>query len=116
MSDEAHVWQREFRNEAVRLADLTVNTDRITGVSFENCQILGPAVILPVQNTQISYSGFDGPDPDSLFWVIPDSRQYVIGAVILIGCRIFQCRFVNVGVAVRQADLDAARRGLGIGD
>lgn len=33
----------EFSNDVVRLADLTVNTDLLEGLQFENCNILGPA-------------------------------------------------------------------------
>lgn len=47
VSDEP-LSQRQFRNTAVRLADLTVNTDRITGYTFDNCQIIGPAIVLAV--------------------------------------------------------------------
>lgn len=60
------VGDRNFRNQPVRIADLTVNTVVIEGYQFSNCRILGPAVLMPDQST-FAGCGWDAPDVESVF-------------------------------------------------
>ena len=61
-----HPADRIYRNQTVRLADLTVIADAIENVTFENCIIEGPAVVALLGGTVMN-SGFDG-DLDSFLW------------------------------------------------
>lgn len=114
--DNDELEQREFRNEVVRLADLTVNTDKIVKRRFENCQIIGPAVIVPLDGTSISHCSWDAPGPDAILWLVPRERSFVIGAIGVIACEFFKCKFVSVGIAVTADDEDRFRRALEGGD
>ena len=105
-----HPGDRTYRNQTIRLADLTVVNDVIEGMTFENCNIVGPAVVAFVGSGTVQNCGFDG-DPDSLFWDTAD-RGYIIGAVGIKDCRIFGCRFQRIGVAVKPQDRDMFLQGL----
>jgi hypothetical protein len=105
------VEKREFRNEAVRIADLTVNAELIANRVFENCQILGPAVLAPLGRTTISHSGFDGDVFEDFAWPVPDERQQLIGAVAVVDCEFFKCRFVQIGIAFPESLHEQLRSG-----
>ncbi len=92
---------REFRNEVVRIAELTVNTVVLEGLTFQNCRIIGPAVLVPLGSGSMQHCGFDVEQGgvDAIFWEIPPDREYVVGAVGLINCHFSSCTFVSIGIA-----------------
>ncbi|MEX2621028.1 MAG: hypothetical protein WD250_12520 [Egibacteraceae bacterium] len=102
--------RREWRNEPVRLADLTLNTPLIEGRTFENCQIIGPAIIAPLGTTSIAHCTWDG-DFDALVWPIAEGRDQVVGAIGALDCSFFRCRFVTVGLAVPASAVEQVRAG-----
>jgi hypothetical protein len=87
-----------FRNEVVRIADLTVNTNTIEAVEFSNCQIIGPAVLVPQGSSSFISCTWPG-SVEAIFWEIPSERTHVIGAVAAVDCTFSECRFVEVGLA-----------------
>ena len=87
-----------FRNEVVRIADLTVNTNTIEAVEFSNCQIIGPAVLVPQGSSSLISCTWPG-SVEAIFWEIPSERTHVIGAVAAVDCTFSECRFVEVGLA-----------------
>lgn len=89
---------RKFRNDVVRIADMTVNTPVIDGYEFSNCRILGPAIIVPQGNTEISNCTWDAPGLDAIFWEIPADRMYVVGAVAVLNCVFSNCKLEGVGL------------------
>lgn len=93
---EMHPGDRSYRNQVVRLTDLTVTDDVIRGVTFENCTLVGPAVVVVMGGT-LSGCVFEGPT-DALFWPI-GTRRHVIGAVGLSDCTLVGCRFQRIAVA-----------------
>lgn len=99
---------REYRNMVLRLTDLTVHEDLLDDVTFFNCQIIGPAVIVPLGETEISNCGWDG-DFDSVIWPLSSSRERIIGAVGLNNCRVFNCRLTRIGLAVAESQLETVR-------
>ena len=102
---------RDFRNEIVRVADHTVNTSEMRNYTFSNCQIVGPAILLPIGNTSIIECGWDVPDLNTLFWEIPESRPTVVGAVAAIDCTFSGCRFVGIGLAGPRSLRDVLQEG-----
>ena len=90
---------RTYRNMLLRLADLTVNADVLEDVTFENCRIVGPAVLVPM-NSEIVNCGWIG-DIDALVWEIPHGRDLIIGAVGAMRCRFYACTFDRVGIALK---------------
>ena len=110
-----HPSDRHYRSQTVRLADLTVVTDVIESVTFENCIIEGPAVVVMLGNGTVSDSSFEG-DLDSTIWVVPRERQHVLGAVAMVNCNIIGCQLRRIGIAVPEDDVEMFRRALGGSD
>ncbi|MEO7836144.1 MAG: hypothetical protein ABIS21_00705, partial [Acidimicrobiales bacterium] len=62
MADVPPTGDRQFRNQVVRIAELTVNTIVLERLEFMNCRILGPAVLIPQGETSIQHCGWDTPN------------------------------------------------------
>lgn len=107
-----HPSDRTYRNQTVRISELTVISDTIERITFENCQIEGPAILVLLGETTISGNGFDG-DWDSLVWPISTSRQRVIGAVALVDCTVVGCQLRRIGLAVPEDQIKQVRTGFG---
>jgi hypothetical protein len=86
------------RREVIRVADLTVVRPFIEGHAFEDCLILGPAVLQLADENELIECSFDG-DPVGILWVIPPDRPYTIGAVGVRNCSFVGCRFSQIGFA-----------------
>ncbi len=94
----------------VRLADLTVTTDVLEGLTFENCTVQGPAVLVPLDDVSFLHSSWDG-NLTSIIWTIAATRDHVIGAVAVRNVTFTGCRFERVGLAVPEAQVDQVIRG-----
>jgi hypothetical protein len=90
---------RRFRNDVVRIAELTVNTSTIEGYEFSNCRIIGPAVLALLDDVTIEHCGWDAPGLDAIFWEVPPSRGPVVGVVGVKHCTFSSCHFELIGVA-----------------
>lgn len=86
-----------------------MTTDVIQGVTFENCTLVGPAVVALLGNGMMSESGFDG-DIDAVLWPL-GIRQHIIGAIALIDCSIINCRLQRIGLAYPQEQEAIIRAG-----
>lgn len=87
------------KREVVRLADLALPEPKISGITFERCLILGPAVLaMTGAGGTISGCTFDS-EADALLWEIPDERKQVVGAIEAESCHFIDCRFSMVGFA-----------------
>ena len=75
-----------YRNLVVKLPELAVTDDLLEGLTFENCHIIGPAVIVGLGG-EIRDCQFDG-SLDAFLWPFEDDRDVVIGAIGLsdVGC------------------------------
>lgn len=88
-----------YRDEIVRIAEITVNTNTIEGLTFSNCRIVGPAILILLDDVDISHCRWDAPGLDSVFWEISPDRSHVVGAVGVRRCSFSNCTFDSVGVA-----------------
>lgn len=104
-----HPADRTYRNQTVRLADLTVVSSEIREVVFENCTIDGPAV-LAMFGCEMTNSSLEG-DLDATLWVVPAEREQVVGVVAMVNCRIYGCRLTRIGIAVPEAEVEVYRQG-----
>jgi hypothetical protein len=98
----------DYESQTVRITDLAVVEDKIEGKIFSNCQIVGPAMLVPMGCT-FTNCGFDVPnnDPESLFIVVPD--RWLVGAIAVVGCEFYGCRFTRIGL-IGGEDLATALR------
>jgi len=90
---------RQYRNDVVRVADLTVNTDHIEGYQFSNCRIVGPAILALLGDVTLVGSSFDAPGLDAIFWEVNPERGVVVGAVGVRDCTFSNCAFEMIGIA-----------------
>lgn len=105
-----HPPDREYRSLVLRLSDLVINEDIIEGITFFNCQIVGPAIMLPMGNTRITGCTWDG-DFDAFVWRFPDSRRGFVGVIALRDCEVIDCRLTKVGLAVPESQVEMVRAG-----
>lgn len=74
--------------------------------TFIECDISGPGILL-LAGPMTMWNGctIEG-DPDSVLWVLQPERQAVVGAIAMINCEFWRCRFTGVGLAGGQAWID----------
>lgn len=96
--------------EVIRLAEIADRRSLIENADFEDCEIHGPAVALPLAGGEISGCSFDGP-VDAVFWEIAPERSYV-GVIGMKNVSFRGCRFRNVGFVGTAEFVETARRGM----
>jgi hypothetical protein len=98
----------------VRLSELVNERDAvISGQAWEDADVLGPAVVVPLGTTVLDQCEWMG-EPDAVLWEIPADRQEVIGGIALEDCVLRRCRMFNVGLAYTASMRDDVRRGFGL--
>ncbi len=96
--EDLHITQRSFR-----IVDLVAGSnDRITGRTFEDCTIYGPAVLAPLNQMTFEHNTFEA-TPEALFWEIPEDRDQILGAIGLTDCTFRRCIFRGIGIAGKRA-------------
>jgi hypothetical protein len=105
---------RHYRNQTLRLGDLAALDDVIDGLTIENCEIHGPAVVALLGNTRVTGCEWSG-DADGIIWPA-HGRDQVVGAIGLKDCVITDSRFFRVGVLVPDDQMASARAGFGLPD
>ena len=92
-----------FDHQAVSLIDLVrarmaAGQGIIRGVTFSNCRIEGPAVMLVVGGCRFEQTDFGNPNGDIRNLVLrPESPTSVIGAIPVQDCVFHRCLMVGVG-------------------
>jgi hypothetical protein len=94
-----HPGTNEYRNQTIRIVDLVVIDDVIQGQRFENCTIVGPAVLALMGRVTLTHCFFDAPTADALFWPVPPERGQVLGAIGVRDTEFYSCRFQRIGFA-----------------
>lgn len=86
---------RTYRNQTVRIADLATTRDVLEQLVFDSCEIVGPAVLVPLGATQFRENRLEGPEA---LWTIATDRAY-IGAIGVNDCLFENCVFRRIGLA-----------------
>ena len=86
----------DVKNDVIRICEMAVTEDVIRDKSFENVQLIGPAVIA-FQGCSLDHCTFEG-NPEAMLWELPPERTYVLGAVLFENCRFLNCRFTRMGI------------------
>lgn len=101
-----------FRDEVVRLTDLFTTEIALSGLTFKNCLLVGPAVLFLSGSPVFDSCSFLG-EPSDLFWTVDEDQDSIIGAVVLISPRFEECRFERIAMAGSRADKAQFVQGLG---
>lgn len=98
----------------VRPWEIADEVGRVSDTRFEACTILGPAVFLlqPAVLNQCIYLPND--DLRSLIWPVSEGRRRVTGAFAFTGCEFTACRFIGVGFAMPEAQVEGFLAGFQI--
>ena len=107
-----HPGDRHYRNMALRVADLAVTDQIVRSVTFENCILIGPAVIALLGNASVSGCRLEG-DLDAVIWEVPAARHTLIGAIGFQDCALVGCELKLLGFAVPTPQIEAFRAGFG---
>jgi hypothetical protein len=96
----------------VKIADLADSRSLIEDRKFEDCEILGPAVLAPLEGVHFLNSQFEGPF-ESVFREVPEgvSLRGVVGLRRVIFDR---CEFTNIGIVGTEDFIQMAARGFGL--
>lgn len=97
--------------EVVRLADLVVASPRLVDHRFEDCLIIGPAVLGTINGATIEECNFDG-EADEILWVIEPHRAFIVGSIEVVQCEFLRCRFSMVGFAGDNSFIQAFKEGM----
>jgi hypothetical protein len=99
------------RGEDVYLADLARENGILDGFRFEECHVMGPAVIVVQGEFDLVNNKIEG-DPDAFLWELPEERDRVTGAILVKDTTFEGCTFTNVGLAGYRDLIEQVRRGL----
>lgn len=80
----------------VKIADLVDSRSLVEDRRFEDCEILGPAVLAPLEGVHFLNSTFDGVF-EAVFREVPDGLL-LIGVVALRRVIFDRCKFTNIGI------------------
>jgi hypothetical protein len=107
--------ENEFRDRSIDVIELAraraPGDFNLREIAFVGCSISGPAIVVPLGNTQIQSCRFDG-DAEALLWEIT-GRSHVMGAIGAENCLFERCTFTNIGLAGDHAFVEKFRRDVG---
>lgn len=106
------VHSRVLKRMTVRLSDLPLENFILRDYLFEQCSMIGPAVLVPLEGVELTGSTFDAPSMDALIWRMADDRQPIVGAIGLVRVAFRDCQFQAVGLGVPDAQYEDVARGL----
>jgi hypothetical protein len=93
---DSHV--RTVRGETLYLAQVAIPKDYIHDYQFEDCNLLGPAIIALMGEVAFISTSFEGPSLEAMAWEVPENTVR-IGAIAVSRCRFLRCRITGVGIA-----------------
>lgn len=108
---EPRPYDTPYRSQVVRITDLAVTADLVEGVKFENCQIVGPAVLALLDGVVVQGCSFDGTLDGILWEVAPETLVH--GAIGLKNVEFYGCSFSRIGFAVLPELAEQFRSDLG---
>ena len=109
---EPEALERVYRNQSVQLTNLAALEDLIDGYTFENCEIVGPAVVVLLGQTRVTGCHWAG-DADAIIWPA-HGREQVVGAIGLKDCVLTDCELFRIGILVPDEQMGAVRTGFGL--
>lgn len=98
-----------YEGESLSFHDIADQNGVMRGMSFVNCELRGPAVLVSSQSywgrnrisNSIEYAVYD----------LPPERREIVGAFFAFRCHFEGCLFRGVGFMVHPDQIDAFKRG-----
>lgn len=109
-----HPGDNHYRNETLRLPDLAVVADTIVGQTFENCVLVGPAVVALLGTTEFLRNTLQSSNVAAALWAVPEGQDVIVGAIGLLDCTVINCRLQRIGLAILPGQREAIYRGFGL--
>lgn len=105
-----------FSQKRVRLVDVIGESQVVRSRTFEDCEILGPAVLIGAALgfgvlTDISWFA-PRKDMSTVFVELPDGQPFPVGAILLDSCVFRRCRFHGISVVGAKAQIAEFRRSM----
>lgn len=105
--------------ETLRLADLVTESNAvIRDTSFEECTLLGPAILWFAKNVEIINNSWNGAGPAASvdnYLIVVQPGSSVMGAIAVEDSRFFKCQFQVCGILVDPATAERWRSDVGVG-
>jgi hypothetical protein len=102
--------KRLFRDADVVLTDLVGIPPMIQKTDFQNCRLIGPAIIASLGPLSIRNSTL--PQPEQFVWELPVVSGEVVGVIGLTECDIDGCTLEGIALAVAPGTRDDMIRGI----
>ncbi len=99
------------REQTVRITSLAYDNDILEDLRFENCQIIGPALLYLMEDVGLDDCEFDTPDFESTFWPVEPERHNIVGPIGLRNVHFTSCAFSRIGFAVNRDEIARLREG-----
>ena len=93
----------------VKIADLVDSRSLVEDRKFEDCEILGPAVLAPLNSVHFLNSSFDGTF-GGIFREVPEG-QLLVGVIGLQRVVFDRCKFTNIGIVATHEFITLAYEG-----
>ena len=89
---------------------VTEHSPVLQDMTFVDKEIVGPAVLVPMDDQVSVIQSYLGIDADAVLWEIPVEREHLSGAIGLERCTFLRCRFINIGVGGPPEAMEHIRR------
>ena len=100
-----------FSNQDLVLTDLlSAENSVLERMTFKDCRISGPAVLVLTGGSQLMNSNLGGP-PNAILWPLPDPNT-VVGAVVANGCVFEHCEFMNIAFGMPPDQIPSVLAGI----
>jgi hypothetical protein len=103
-----------LQNMNIRISDLAREESIIRNKTFDNCQIYGPAMIVPRNCIKMGQLTLAEIDPNGVF--IETKNRTASGVIWLDNCVIKDCTFHKISFIGSLADLKSVKKDFGIED
>ena len=102
---------KERQGEDVYLAEVAREYGILDSFRFEDCHVMGPAVIVVQGEFDLVNNTIEG-NPDAFLWELPEERDVVTGAILVKDTTFNNCTFTNVGLAGYREFINQVRQDL----
>lgn len=104
---------KTVKGKVVRIAQDVDVRSLITNTRYVDCEILGPAILAPLDTVNFQDSNFDAP-AEAIFYTVDPDRP-AVGVIGLMNVEFRECRFKNVGIIAIADVITKFRSGMGQG-